>query len=133
LIRLAHLTLDRDLEKRTQDLFQTFAQQGLGSSQLLIALDFAFGPSKEIVIAGEHNDQLTQEMIKTLYEQFLPNKVVIFRPALDSDAKEIIALTPFVKSQIAQQGKTTAYVCENYICKLPTSDLKQFKLLLEKK
>lgn len=89
------------------------------------------GPSKEIVLAGEMEDQKTKDMLKILYQKFFPNKVVTFRPSSDEDAQEIIALVPFVENQRQLNQETTAYVCENHQCKKPTSDLKEFEMFLE--
>src|SRR3989338_6255426 len=84
--------------------------------QMLTALDFAIGPSSEIVIAGGEEDSGVQEMIRAVYSRFLPSKVVAFHPKEESTAQKIEASSPFIKDQIALSGKPTAYVCENYIC-----------------
>lgn len=72
-------------------------------------------------------------MVTSLYDRFIPNKVVILRPLSDEKAKNIISLIPFVEKQKALGGKTTAYVCENYNCKFPTTNLKKFEELLDHK
>ena len=38
---------------------------------------------------------------------------------------------PFVKSMDRRDGKATAYVCEDYACKLPTADLQTAARLLD--
>ncbi|MCA9398364.1 MAG: thioredoxin domain-containing protein, partial [Candidatus Omnitrophica bacterium] len=129
LLRMGRLTLNREWEKKAEQLFQAFG--GSLSAQSLIALDFAIGPSKEIVLAGEKTDAQTDQMLNSLYERFIPNKVVILRPASDEAARDIISLVPFVENQKMLSGKTTAYVCENYNCKFPTNDLEKFEALLK--
>jgi len=131
LLRMGRLTFNRDWENKAERLFKTFGRSL--SAQSLIALDFALGPSKEIVFAGKKNDPNTIQMVKSLYSRFIPNKVVILRPASDEKAKGIINLIPFVENQPAINGQTTAYVCENYNCKFPTTNLKKFEELLSKK
>jgi len=128
LLRMGRLTLNREWEKKAEQLFQAFG--GSLSAQSLIALDFAIGPSKEIVLVGEKDDPQTQEMLQILYSRFIPNKVVILKPASDEAAKDIIDLVPFVENQKTFGGKTTAYVCTNYNCKFPTNDVKKFEELL---
>jgi uncharacterized protein YyaL (SSP411 family) len=32
-------------------------------------------------------------------------------------------LAPFTESQLAVNGKATAYVCQDFACKLPTNDI----------
>jgi len=129
LLRMGRLTLNREWEKKAEQLFQSFG--GSLSAQSLIALDFAIGLSKEIVLAGQKDDPQTQGMLKSLYSRFIPNKVVILRPASDEAARDIISLVSFVENQRMIGGKTTAYVCENYNCKFPTNDLKKFEELLQ--
>lgn len=135
LLRMGRLTLNREWEKKAQEYFKSFGQE-LSSSpsayaQSMSALDFAIGPSREIVLAGQKDDPQTQEMLKNLYNRFIPNKVVIFRPVSDEEAKGIIDLIPFVKGQRALEGKTTAYVCKNFNCEFPTNDNKKFEQLLD--
>ncbi|MBI4436043.1 MAG: thioredoxin domain-containing protein [Candidatus Omnitrophica bacterium] len=135
LLRLGRFTMERSFEEKAKQLFDTFsaqiAQSPMHFPQLLIALHFALGPSKEIVIAGEKEDPQTQAMLKTIYERFIPNKIVVLHPS-GKEGKAIESLVPFVASQDPMDGKTTAYVCENYVCNLPTNDVKVLESLLEK-
>ncbi len=135
LLRMGRLTLNRDWEKKAEQLFKAFGQElSSGPSayaQSLMALDFAIGPSREIVLVGQKDDPQTEVMLKSLYSRFIPNKVVILRPSSDEAAKKIIALVPFVENQKVLGGQTTAYVCENHNCKFPTNDLKKFEELLQ--
>jgi hypothetical protein len=48
--------------------------------------------------------------------------VIIFRPTTDSHPA-IVRLAPFTASQLAVNGKATAYVCQDFACKLPTNDI----------
>ena len=71
-------------------------------------------------------------MTREIYSQFLPNKVVAFHPLKGEEARKIEALSPFKKNQLSMDSKTTAYVCKNYVCDFPTTDISKFKKLLEK-
>ena len=59
---------------------------------------------------------------KIYYISNIPNKIIIYRPLEEQEASEIISLSPFIKNQVAREKKTTVYVCENYLCRFPTSD-----------
>lgn len=137
LLRAGRLTMDRKIEdwgRSTLDAFSAEVDRfPSGYSQMLIALDFAIGPSGEIVIAGGAEESGTQEMIRVVYSRFLPNKVVALHPTEGTMAKKIEALSPFIKDQIALGGQPTAYVCENYICAFPTTEVSQLKRLLTDK
>ncbi|TAN60729.1 thioredoxin domain-containing protein [bacterium] len=135
LIRLSRLAMDKELENKTESLFRAFSggvfQAPYAYPQALIALSFALGPSKEIVIAGEKESKAAKQMLEVINQHFIPNKVVAFLPADESQAKEIGRLIPFLKEYAPLKGKATAYVCENYVCKLPVTGEKQLQELLE--
>ncbi len=63
-------------------------------------------------------------MLKALQEKLFPNKVVILRPT-DEEKPAIVALAEFTEFQKSINGKATAYVCQNYACKAPTTDIKE--------
>ena len=121
LIRVGRLTGENGLEEKAARLMRAFfgqvQAQPSAFPQLLIALDFALGPSNEIVIAGAPDAPGTQEMLRTIDGRFLPNKVVTLHPPGRQDFPML-------------NGKPTAYVCRNYACSLPTSDLEKLKELL---
>ncbi|MBI3088150.1 MAG: thioredoxin domain-containing protein [Candidatus Omnitrophica bacterium] len=134
LVRLGQLTMDKELQGYAGRLFQTFSGQVSQAPhafpQFLIALDFWLGPSQEIVIAGDPASAGTQAMLRAVHGRFLPRAVLALQPADETSAK-IEALIPFIKTQRPLQGQTTAYVCENYICNLPTTDLAKLAALLD--
>jgi uncharacterized protein len=125
LIRLGRMVADPELEKMADRIVRAFAgaigQYPSAYTQMLLALEFAAGPSHEVVIAGVPHAQDTAEMLKVLREPFLPNKVVLMRP-LDEEAPEITRLADFTKHHTSSDHAATAYVCMNYNCELPTRD-----------
>jgi len=133
LFRVGRLTVDSDLEKKGQLLFDAFSMQmtqhPTAYPQLLMALDFALGPSCEIVIAGSPGDPGVQAMVRAVYQSFLPNKVVALHPA-GEEGRQIEALIPFLKEQTALEGKATAYLCRNYSCERPVTSADQLQKLL---
>lgn len=134
LIRLGRMTFHRDWENKAQKLLESFHHEltamPTGYTQSLMALDFGLGPSKEIVLAGESEDPRIHQMIKGIYQHFIPNKVVLLRPVTAQEAQEIISLAPFLEKQTALDTQATAYVCQNYVCQFPTTDLGKFEQLL---
>ena len=134
LVRLGQLTMDNSFQDTAQRLFQTFSGQvsqlPVAFPQLLMALDVHLGPSQEIVIAGDPADEATRQMLRAIHARFLPRTVLLLHPTHPTDAAAIEALAPFVKAQQPLQGRPTAYVCEDYVCRLPTTDLDQFGTML---
>jgi len=70
-------------------------------------------------------------MLRAFRERFIPNKVVLFVPS--DKPPEIIQLAEFTKHQHPINGKATAYVCQNYSCKFPTTDPEKMLELLNTK
>jgi hypothetical protein len=97
-------------------------RNAISYSFFLSAVDFSVGPSFEVVVAGDSGSPDTRSMLRSLRQAFIPNAVVIFRPTTDSHPA-IVQLAPFTASQLAVNGKATAYVCQDFACKLPTNDI----------
>lgn len=134
LIRLARLTGDPSLQQEAERISASFADQVMTApvnyTQFLSALDMAFGPSQEVVIVGRRGEELTEKMLTLLATTFYPRRVVLFRPS-DEIHPAITKLAPFTQELTAQEGKTTAYICQNYQCSRPTSDWTHFQQLIE--
>jgi uncharacterized protein len=123
LVRLARITADPAYETQARNLVRSVADEvslaPSASPHLLSALDFLLGPSLEIVLAGATPAAMRREV----FSRFAPNKVVLHRPA--GDAPSITEIAPFTQEQRPIGGRTTAYVCTNYMCRLPTTDAKK--------
>ena len=133
LLRLARMTANHELEERAAHIGGAFAR-GIKESpgahtQLMTALDFAAGPSYEVVIAGNSQAKDTKIMLNTLGRRFVPNKIVLLNPS-EQQSPEINRLAEFIKNQLSIDGKTTAYVCSDYNCKMPTTDISKMLELL---
>jgi len=133
LLRLSRMTGQTDLEKKASQLSEFFSgyvnSHPSAFTQMLCAIDFALGPSFEIVIAGEAEDKKTGTIVRTIQEEFIPNAVVLFVPA-DLANPTIFKLAPFTQQHGTLEGRATAYVCSNFSCKQPTSDPEQLLLSL---
>lgn len=126
LLRLAAMTGDQGLEQRAIQLEKAFSgaveKSPARFPALLLAADFRLGPIYEVVIAGNAHSPETEMMLDRLGAAFIPNKVVLLRPT-DERAPEILRIAEFTRFQTAIDGRATAYVCLQYHCKLPTTDV----------
>ena len=131
LLRLGRLTMNQPFERRGRAVLatnsQSVAQAPQAHTAMLMALDFALGPTKEIVVAGPGAADATRALLTTVRQQYLPRSVLALHPPNDG---AIEALVPFLTQQGMIDGKPVAYVCENYVCKLPTGDPKKLEQLL---
>ena len=72
-------------------------------TMLLTAADFAFGPTYEVVIVGKEGSEDTKAMLKALQGDFLPNKVVVFRP-MQPEQPAIVEIAQYTENQISPSG-----------------------------
>jgi uncharacterized protein len=125
LLRLARITADSDLEEKAASIGRAFAgnvkQMPSAYTQLMSAVDFAVGPSCEVVIVGDLRDTETGEMLRAVQSRFIPNKVIVLLPP-GPGSIEIKSIAPLTANRTMIEGKTTAYVCTNHECKLPVID-----------
>ena len=133
LLHLGRITADPDLEQKASKISQAFSENVRRSpaacTQLMVAIDFAVGPSYEVVVAGTPRAIDTENMLQAINQRFIPNKIVIFLPT-GPDLSRILQIAPFARYQSTIDDKPAAYVCVNYSCKLPTTDINTMLSLL---
>jgi len=129
-LRLGRMTGNIGLEQKYEQLIRHFSAQvtehPIAHTQLLAALDFVVGPSREIVIAGDPALDGTQTMINAIYRKFLPNKVLLFRPQ-GLGGKTLAGLSPYTEFMTPVNHKPTVFVCEQYACQAPITDMGQLE------
>ncbi len=129
LLRLGEFTGARELEEKAEMIFSVFSDrieaQPSAHTYMLGALDFYRSAHKEIVVAAEGLDESAMEMIKEIQVRYLPNKI------LSGVIGEVAPIqSPLTKGKTPQNGKPTVYICENFSCKAPASDLATLRLQL---
>jgi len=126
LLRLAQLTGNDNYEKKADYLGRVFAENvranPVAYSLMMVAVDYAVGPTYSLVIAGDTGNEDTNHMLDEIRKQFLPNKSLIFRPTEQLNP-EIDKFSNFVQFFDKYEGKATAFVCINKTCKAPTNDI----------
>jgi uncharacterized protein YyaL (SSP411 family) len=125
LFHLAQITDRADWRDRAQKTVATFS--GLLASDaeavpaMASALDFDLAHKRQVLIAGEPGAADTRALLRLVNERFLPNKILLL--ADDGPGQQQLARwLPFIADIRRIQGKATAYICDNYACKLPTAD-----------
>ena len=96
-----------------------------GSGQLLCELAFLLSTPKEIAIIGKKEDAKTDAMLAALHSMYVPNKIVALSEPND-------AVLPLLANKVQIDDSTTAYVCENYVCQAPTTDVEEFVEMLNR-
>jgi uncharacterized protein YyaL (SSP411 family) len=129
LLRLARLTGRTTYEARADTLARWAGKQvrsqPTGFTALLSGLEFATGTTREVVVAGEADNDDTRTLIEVLREEYAPFTVVVHRPP--GDAPPITELAPFTEAQTPVDGQAAAYVCRDFACEAPTTDPTQLR------
>jgi uncharacterized protein YyaL (SSP411 family) len=133
LLKLGRITGDSGLTERGMSVLEAFSGR-LNSAPgyltaMLSAVDYQLGASQEIVIAGDLDSEQTKAMLEVVRSIFLPNAVVLVHDEGKAGA-DFYKLVPFIKSQVAMEGKTTAYVCENYVCRQPVQTVAELEKMI---
>jgi len=133
LARLARIFGDKDMLGRAERTIGAFAgqlRQAPGALPLmLLAHDFIRRKPVQIVIAGDRGADDTKAMLQVVAEFFLPNKVVLVSdgaPLPRGLAGKLSSLAYMTR----QQGKATAYICENYACQQPVTEVGVLRSIL---
>ncbi len=126
LLRLARLTSNPELEEKAVQTGRIYSKDielsPSAFTQMMAAVDFGIGPSYEVVIVGDTEADDTKAMLKALRTEFVPNKVVLFIPT-EKDPSAIFQISPFASRMTCIESKATAYVCQDYTCQQPTTDI----------
>jgi len=134
LIRLGRMLGINEYEEKASKISERFSNSIMNApsafSMMLVAHDYAIGPTHEIVIAGNEEDADTKAMIGMISQEFLPNATVLLRGT--SNQKAVLSkLAPYTKFHEPIKKKATAFVCVQKNCKLPTTEINQIRDLLK--
>jgi uncharacterized protein YyaL (SSP411 family) len=140
LLRLARLC-DREDYRRAAEgalrLYADIATRAPGAfPELLIALSEHLSPSREIAVVGGRGADDTRALLRAIRARFLPGTALALREAGDaggksrgaasaagSDPGALDSLIPLLEGKTAIDGRATAYVCRNYACRQPVTDV----------
>jgi uncharacterized protein YyaL (SSP411 family) len=134
LLRLAQMLNRPEWRDLAESTLRAFASRGErmphAMPQMLAAMDFSLDQPKQIIIAGQAGAPDTKALLAAIHARFIPNKILLLADAAEGQ-KYLSASLPIVPSMTMINGKATAYVCENYACRLPTSEVETLARLLE--
>ncbi len=120
-IRLGRILSKPEYEEICDNIFKAFSRNlyrsSAGNTMLLHAIDFANGPSYEVIISGDFNK--SKDIINKIHQSKQFNKVLIFN---HSNIKKynFTYLEPYFSGE---NNTPLIYVCKNYVCDTPTSNI----------
>ena len=125
LIRLHYFTDNDRYRQRAESAFAVFqptlTHLPTAASEMLLALDYSLDTRKAVIIVVPTSRSEAEPFLTRLSSIFLPNRILVVAVE-GSDLEEQASLIPILVGKYAMQGMATAYVCENRVCDLPTTD-----------
>ena len=126
LLRLGILTDSEHFRNLAVSVFREVADSirkyPSGFGYALSGLDFLLSTPKEVAIIAAEQSSL-KTFVRAAWERYLPNQVVASALSGDSAAIGSVVL---LQNRNLVQGKTAAYVCQNYTCKEPVTEIAAF-------
>jgi uncharacterized protein YyaL (SSP411 family) len=123
LLRLAEFTGNQDFREMAETTLKLFADpmesMPTGYLEMLGAVDFSFG-SKEVVVASGWGPGELGAMVREVQTRYLPTKVLAMA---DGDP----AMAQLTEGKGSIKGMPTVYVCENFACKAPVTDVEALR------
>ncbi len=133
LLRLGQITNQREYEDLAEQTLLAFvsdlSESPTAMPFMLVAYDFYRAKPKQIILAGKAGSPQTQEMLREVNRRYLPNKIVLLADGgagqefLGKDNESLRSMAPI-------GGLTTAFICENFVCQLPTNEVSVMARLL---
>lgn len=94
--------------------------------QLLCALDERLRPGKHVAIVYDNTcaGGLLNQVTSTIHQQHVPSKTLFF---FNRDNQEVSQFAKdnihYLSDTVTKDGKPTIYICQNFSCRLPLTDL----------
>lgn len=125
LLRLGKLLNREDYIKKAQQILKSnylnMERYPTGYLSLLSSVDFFVYPAREIAVIGPGHSEKTKKLLRAIHSHFVPNCIIAFLDHGRNNAQELIKNIPLLAGRNLVDGKATAYVCENFACKLPVT------------
>lgn len=125
LLRLGSLTGKRRFIEYTDKMYYTFYEDIHRYPQLspffLCSLLVIEHHSREVVVLKERNDSELNEFLSKFKQTFLPDTTLL----VTEQPEQLAKAAPFAANYKKIKKQTTVYICENFSCQQPTTNLKQ--------
>ena len=125
LLRLHHIMQNKQFLEITTKIIEAYAtaaaENPFAFGYLLNVLYLYHQKPTEITIINDKNS----ELISALQKKFLPESIMII--IRDSDNLNSLSKYTFFSGKEFQDDKTSVFVCKNFSCSLPLSDLSEIE------
>ncbi len=124
LVKMAEYTGEgkyRDLAEKSLSLITSFTlRYPLGFARWLSSVENVTGNMKQVALMGEADEKQIEAMKKVIQAEYRPNIIVA------CSSYPIKENSPaLLNDRIMIQNQATAYVCEGFVCKQPTTEIEK--------
>jgi uncharacterized protein len=133
LTRLGYLSGKTSYLDQVEEMYYTFFhdinRMASASPFFLQSLQLMEYKTKEVVVIGKKDDDERNRLLKEIETEFLPNVVFLFgeKPEVFSE------IASFATEYKQIDHETTVYICENFACRQPTTNIENaIKAIKEK-
>jgi uncharacterized protein YyaL (SSP411 family) len=134
LVRLSWFFDNKDWHRMAEQAINAFQAQLSRSPsslpQMLVALDASESTPRQVVIAGKPDAADTLALLREVNHRYQPNEILILADGGPGQAY-FTQKIEFFKDVHPMDDKATAYVCQNFVCRLPSNDLAVVSSLLD--
>ncbi|PYL47212.1 MAG: thioredoxin domain-containing protein [Verrucomicrobia bacterium] len=133
LARLAAIRNEPELLAPAKKTVNAFARQLMhfpsALPQMLVAVDFLETAPRQIVIAGDRGEEHVQELLGEVQKHFLPHAIVLL--ADGGEGQDFLCeKNEAIRAMGPVNGKPAVYICEDFTCKAPVTNVQQLRALL---
>jgi hypothetical protein len=111
-------------EKTLRSFSKDLKQMPSGYTAMILGFLYDAYGSKEIVVVGNGRHEETQLLLEELQSLYIPQKIMLFKDT-NKRRDPLTKIASWTENHSAQNNKPTIYICEDFACRLPTTDLKK--------
>ena len=121
LLKLYHITQNKQFLEITEKIIESWAtsaaENPFAFGYLLNVLYLYYQKPTEITIINDKNS----ELISSLWKKFLPESIMVL--VANQSNLDLLSKYAFFAGKEFQDDKTNVFICKNFSCSLPLSDL----------
>jgi hypothetical protein len=111
-------------EKTLRSFSQDLKRAPSGYTAMILGFMYDAYGSKEIVVVGNGRYDETQSILKELQSLYIPQKIMIFKDT-NKRRNQLTKIASWTENHSMKNNKPTIYICEDFACRLPTTDIKK--------
>jgi hypothetical protein len=125
LLKLSRLTGNLDLHESVQQMYSIFKEEveqyPSGHTFFLQSLLMEQLPQKEVVIIGPKDCSKRKRLLNRIQQAYTMELSVL----VAEDPNQFAQIAEFAKNYRMINNETTIYICENFACQQPTTDVEE--------